>query len=428
MDANSSAVGRFKAQCSKFSGIISKGLSKPLTRLVKEMVYGIQASKDVKLSNVCRVLQEPIALIKTEDRLSRNMGSNDLTEHINNQILRLADDKITDDMVIAIDPGDIKKPYAKAMEHLCGIYDGSEGEPAVGYHLCQVTAANLEHNKLVPLYCEAYSSGEQDYAGATKKITQIISKVAQAIGRRGVWAIDRQGGCKEIINHFVVNDLKFVTRLKQDRWLLTYNKSGGIVPVLANNLDKHMPIDYEATITKVDNGKTKTVRVKFGVGLVALRGEYNTWFRAVVIKGFGANPMILLTNIEVDYDDPYAAYRILEIYLTRWKCDECFRYIKQSYNLEDIRVRNYNAIRNTVALVHAIAYFTSIYIGVNLKLRVMTRRIYLLSKKFFGIPLFYSYALADGIYELLKRTTTGILKLVRHETHHTNFQLSLFPE
>jgi len=48
----------FKAQLSKFSGIISKGFKKPQKRLIKEMLYGIQASKDVKLSNISRTLKE----------------------------------------------------------------------------------------------------------------------------------------------------------------------------------------------------------------------------------------------------------------------------------------------------------------------------------------------------------------------------------
>jgi len=33
----------------------------------KEIIYGIQASKDVKLSNISRALKEDIPLIKTED-------------------------------------------------------------------------------------------------------------------------------------------------------------------------------------------------------------------------------------------------------------------------------------------------------------------------------------------------------------------------
>ncbi len=74
MDANSNTVNRFKMQVNKFSGTISKGLKKTKKRLVKEMIYGIQATKDVKLSNISRTLREPVPLIKTEDRLSRNLG------------------------------------------------------------------------------------------------------------------------------------------------------------------------------------------------------------------------------------------------------------------------------------------------------------------------------------------------------------------
>jgi len=54
MSDNSKIVANLKGQISKFSGIISKGFKKPKKRLIKEMLYGIQASKDVKLSNIAR--------------------------------------------------------------------------------------------------------------------------------------------------------------------------------------------------------------------------------------------------------------------------------------------------------------------------------------------------------------------------------------
>ena len=79
------------------------------------MIYGIQASKDIKLSIISRALKEDITLIKTEDCLSRNLSSEDLTGEINDQLMRLADDKTDKDMVIAIDPGDLMKPYAKSI-------------------------------------------------------------------------------------------------------------------------------------------------------------------------------------------------------------------------------------------------------------------------------------------------------------------------
>ena len=427
MDANSSTISRFKAQANKFSGILSKGLGKTTSRLIKELVYGIQAAKDIKISNVARSLQEDIKLIKTEERLCRNLAAQDFSDHINTQIIRLGDDKITDEMTIAIDPGDIMKPYAKAMEKLCGIYDGSQGQGAQGYHLCQVTAANLEHNKIVPLYCEAFSSQEKDYISTTEKIKSAISKVIQKTGTAGVWAIDRQGDCNEIIEHFLDNKLKFVTRLKLNRWLLTHNKNGGIVPVQADRLDVHASTPYKAQITKIEDGKETVINITFGITKVALHDKPDEWMNAVIIKGFGQHPMILLTNKEPDSKEPKDVYRMVEIYLTRWKCDECYRYIKQAYNLEDIRVRSYTGIRNLTAIVHAIAYFTSVYMGMNLKLKLMVQKVFILSKRFFGIPSFFHYAMADGIFELLKKTNTGI-------TNHKNdnpadgFILSLFPE
>lgn len=424
MDANSFTIGRFKAQANKFSGIISKSLSVPKQKLVKQLVYGIQASKDVKLSNISRALQEDIPLIKTEDRLSRNLGDEDFTRAINEQILRLGDDKITDAMVIAIDPGDIMKPYAKAMENLCGIWDGSEGEAAKGYHLCQVTAANLEHNKVVPLYCEAYSSLEQGYTNSTDKVIKIIDTVTQYTKANGTWAIDRMGDNNEIIAHFTKQNLKFVTRLKLNRWLCMKNKNGGDIEVQTDRMDRHMELNHKAQITKIDDGKESVINISFGITPVTLPGIPGTTYYAVVIKGFGQHPMILLTNKKVNLHDSKSIYQIVEIYLTRWKCDECYRYIKQSYNLEDLRVRSYCSIRNLTVIVHAIAYFTSIYIGMNLKLKIMVQKIFILSKRFFGIPSFFNYAMADGIFELLKKV--GFVG--KSGNSSIEIQLDLFPD
>jgi len=430
MDANSFTISRFKAQANKFSGIISKGLSAAKQKLLKQLIYGIQASKDVKLSNISRALKEDIPLIKTEDRLSRNLNDEDFTEHINEQILRLGDDKIDDSMVIAIDPGDIMKPYAKAMEKLCGIWDGSEGEKAKGYHLCQVTAANLEHNKIVPLYCEAYSSKEEGYTDSTDKVIKIINTVVQSISVKGTWAIDRMGDNDDIIKCFIGKKLQFVTRLKLNRWLCMYNKNGGKIMMQTQRMDRHMHLNHKAQITKIDDGKETVIHINFGVTKVSLNDKEDMQYYAVVIKGFGEHPMILLTNKEVNIHNSKSIYQIVEIYLTRWKCDECYRYIKQSYNLEDVRVRSYTSIRNVTVIVHAIAYFTSIYMGMNLKLKIMVQKIFILSKRFFGIPTFFNYAMADGIFELLKKSTTGIEIMFVGKTgiRSDQIQLDLFPD
>jgi hypothetical protein len=52
MSENTKTVVNLKGQLSKFSGIISKSFKKSKQKLIKEMLYGIQAAKDVKLSKI----------------------------------------------------------------------------------------------------------------------------------------------------------------------------------------------------------------------------------------------------------------------------------------------------------------------------------------------------------------------------------------
>ena len=151
MDENTIMVAKIKAQLSKFSGIISKGFPKAKRSLIKELLYGIQATKDVKLSNISRSLNEQQSLIKTEDRLSRNLDDVHFTDGINEQICRLASSNVLDEMVIAIDLGDIRKRYARKMEYLCGIRGGSEREVSNGYWLRKFVAADIEHTRVIPL-------------------------------------------------------------------------------------------------------------------------------------------------------------------------------------------------------------------------------------------------------------------------------------
>jgi hypothetical protein len=128
----------------------------------------------------------------------------------------------------------------------------------------------------------------------------------------------------------------------------------------------------------------------------------------VVIKGFSEKPMMLLTNLEVKQ---IGLKRILEIYLTRWKCDESYRFIKQSYNLEDIRVLSYTALRNMIVLVQAVFYFISVELGKKLKLNILLKKIFERAKRFFEIPDFKQYAIADGIYRILFNYRSDVARL-----------------
>ena len=66
---------RVREQVGRFSGIFSPRFSKPQAQFVEQMIFGIQAAQDVKLSNIGRALGEPIALKKTEERLSHHLAA-----------------------------------------------------------------------------------------------------------------------------------------------------------------------------------------------------------------------------------------------------------------------------------------------------------------------------------------------------------------
>jgi uncharacterized membrane protein len=111
----------------------------------------------------------------------------------------------------------------------------------------------------------------------------------------------------------------------------------------------------------------------------------------------------------------------VEYYLARWRCDEPYRYIKQCYNLEDIKGRTYIGIRNIVVLMLAVSYFAWVYLGQNIKLKMFVERIFRVSKRFFWVPSFFNYATADGIYNLLLPDKTALYGV--KQTDLDEFQL-----
>jgi hypothetical protein len=64
-------------------------------------------------------------------------------------------------------------------------------------------------------------------------------------------------------------------------------------------------------------------------------------------------------------------------------------------------------------LILAVAYFASVYLGDSLKLKMLVERIYLVSKRFFGVPTFFSYEIADGLYNLLFPDKTGLNEAIK---------------
>jgi hypothetical protein len=387
---------KLQEQIRHFSGIFYPHFSKPQSKFIEQMIYGIQAGRDVKLSSIGRSLGEEISLKKTEERLSRHLGVKGMGQRVNEVIGEHGSRKVHDDTLIVIDPTDICKPYARRMPYLARVRDGSTGEIVKGYWACTAIACEPESRRVIPLQGRLWSVDAPGFRSENAQLLGVVDTISRSIARRGIYVMDRGGDRGEIFNSLLKKQLRFIIRLKENRDLVVRRRERRSVDVA-----RRCKMLYAETIVKEEKGEEKVYHIEYGFRPVKLPGREEQLY-LVVVKGFGEEPMMLLTNVVVKRNRKSVA-PIVRGYLSRWLVEETIRFIKQSYHLEDIRVLDYERLKNLVALVVAAAYFSAVWLGESLKLRVLSMRVAQVAKRFFGVPDFHYYALADGIAMLLSR-------------------------
>jgi len=411
-------VSKLREQIIKFSGELSAGWPKVARRFIAEVVYGIQARQSVRLTEIARSLEERIPLRKTQYRLCRQLGRRGLWAKITDSLCQMASSRVEEDTLLILDISDIAKKYAQKMEYLARVRDGSEGTLANGYWTCSVIGAEPGERALTPLYSRLYSQASPDFKSENAEIRKAISFVSEHTEKRGIWVLDRGGDRRKIIHHLVGNKLRFIIRLKVDRHLVYRGKKRS-----AYEQALSCPMLYSERIVKEERGREKIYYLQFGYRPIRLP-ERKEQLYMVVVQGFGQVPMMLLTNVKVKKSRK-SLWRIIESYITRWSIEETIRFIKQSYDLEDIRLLTYKRLQNMMALILAVAYFAMVYLGIKTKLRVLARHVLKAARRLFGIPDFRFYALADGIRDLLfgrKKGLEGFSQILKTES----IQLCLF--
>ena len=157
--SNYSVLGRkLREQIHEFSGKLSTHFSVPKHRFVEQMLYALSAGQDVKVSVMARLLEEDVALIATEKRLSRNLATEDMDKQLIEGVVRMGSRRVHSDTLLVLDLSDIAKPYARKMEYLATVRDGSTGKLAEGYWTCNVIGCEEGEHRIVPLYQALYSA------------------------------------------------------------------------------------------------------------------------------------------------------------------------------------------------------------------------------------------------------------------------------
>lgn len=397
---------KIQEQMQQFSGKLSCGLPKVARRFIGEAIYGIQSRGSVKLSEIARSLDEGIALHKTITRLSNQLQRRGLLEHLEERIIGEGARRVQQETLLIIDVSDIVKPYAEKMQYMARVRDGSSGSIEDGYWTMQVVGVEAGGKEITPLYHELYSQDCPDFKSENQEIKKAIEAVSSQVQGNGIWMIDRGGDRRKLFNFLLHNKKRFIIRLVGNRDVVYRGKK-----VVAEQLAQSCPLVYTDRVIKEDREQEQAYTISYGFRKVRLPGrKERLWM--VVVAGFGKEPLLLLTTERME-NKRQRLWWVVEAYLTRWRIEETIRFVKQSYQLEDIRVLTYERLRNMMGLVLAASYFAAVYLGVRAKLEILVTHVLKAAKRIFGIPDFRYYAIADGIRELLNRHNRRMVKSIK---------------
>ena len=398
-------IGRkLRQQIHYFSGELCNGMGAVASRFIEEVVFGICSSGSVRLTEIGRALEEEIPLHATHKRLSRNLADENIEHNIGKKILGFGSKRIREKTLLIVDPSDVQKKYAKKMQYLANVRDGSENKIGNGYSTCEVVGCEVGSNEITPLAQELWSPKAPDYISDNDKILSLVHRVRQSTGGKGIIVYDRGGDRRRMLVPWTQdNTCRYLIRQRGDRHLLYKRRTKSVL-----ELATLCRTPYASTIIREKEGEEKTYFIGFGFLPVRLPEcpERSLWL--VVIKGFEKRPLMILTT-ETMRRNRKVIWWAVEAYLTRWKVEDTIRFIKQSYDFEDIRVLTYNRLKNMVSLVLAASYFTAVWLGTRTKLNILAMHAMRAAKRIFGIPNFRYYALADGIKAIFKRTGKGPL-------------------
>lgn len=402
-------AGKLKEDLTGFSEKISKGMKYPAKKFILQMVYGILESNTVHLSEIARSLEEKTSLKKTMDRLSRNLslfnGKENITKNYTRLVKKESNEKSS---VIIIDNSDITKTYSKKMEALSDVRDGSTGEIKKGYLTIEAAVLSNGSKMPLPVYEKVFSVAEKGFLSETDENLKCLHYLSANFKKTCVRTLDRGFDAKDYYRYFLERDEKFIIRVKENRNIIYKNKTCNIMDVA-----KKYKGNYCMGFTD-RNGKK--IQCKISYIPVRLCAFPKKDLVLVVVYGFGKNPMLLLTNMEIQETSQKKKLCIIvtKVYLMRWRIEEYFRFKNQQFNFEDLRVMSLNSIRNLNFFATLAVGYLGIFYSENNGSPFMDK-IFECSKRIYKIPKFVFYAMGYAFKQIFSKTSSGIMNYFRKQ-------------
>lgn len=388
-----------KRDLTKFSSKISKSLKRPQQKFVHQMLYGILAGNKVHLSEIARSLKESITLKKTIERLSRNLNAFEDKELLMQDYLSLVRQHVKEDYaVIVIDNSDIAKPASRKLEALSEIRDGSTGEITQGYLTIEAAVLSETGKMPLPVYEKVFSASEEGFISETYENLCCLKSLSENFSPKCIRTLDRAFDANDYYRYFLKRNERFVIRAKKNRNVIYNGKTCNIMDV-AHKYKGNYRMDFKDKSEKTINCKMSCIPVKLC--------EFPTKkLTLVAVYGFGAEPMLLLSSLKMQ-EKKRLCHIVAKVYLMRWRIEEYFKFKKQQFELEDLRVMSLQSIRN----LNLLATLAAGYIGLTSSAHeesIFLRELKECSRRIYEIPKFVFYALGYAIERVLSMSRRGI--------------------
>jgi hypothetical protein len=335
----------------------ARGLARPFSdsrrrRFLEDMIPGLLISGHVHLAKVARAISPGHADIHgVEKRLSLHLGS----EHwdmspVADELLRRSAGLVTPDTLLTADLTDLNKQYARKLEGLGRVHDGSDPDERIvaGYMLFEAYV-RIGKWQLFPLRIEPLKT----YAGAptseNAEILQHVRSIHEATGGQGTWLLDRGFDRDELMLPWLRERLAFVIRQRGDRHVrLADGRQLAITAVAAEWQPRAWPRRWPK------RGWTTSQEVWLPEAPDQALLLVVHWRRP------NAEPLLLLVSPAARRPGRRAEW-FVKAYGRRWGVEDATWGIKQRLHLEDFLVRSWRSIRRLLWLVAWVFFWLNLW-------------------------------------------------------------------
>lgn len=325
-------------------------MTKPETRCLKDMMYGILKSQSVFINQIAGSLKEKLKLKDICKRLSAQYLKEDFAQKVLKEHLSIARQQVHSESFVILDKSDITKEYACCMEGLDRVKDGDKDRVKLGYNLINVIAVDKD-NEIIPLYSQAYSY-EMGAKSSNQEIKTVTRKIKEVINPKSCWVIDREADQAILSDFFTLECEQCIVRLKQNTKLRYKGES-----LKMNQIAQKVKFSYTQTIVKIK--KNKKSLHSYDIGIVPVerttaKGKRQDLWLVVSRNHHGGLCYLLVKTTKKDLKE--IALWAFSGYGKRWQIEEYHRHVKQEYKLEKIQIKTFTGLQSVLAILMCTTY------------------------------------------------------------------------